>query len=331
MRKHNFNKKGSSYREIFKAEKISEIEKLYVNNLSLIYDQNHKSQIYRYASFLPEKRFCPYCGSTYIKKNGKSKIGNQRYICNECGRTFTKTKNTLFNSSKVPIETRFSFLELLFHNATLNQLAKATKTTIKTVFYRQKKIFQTLKDYQNTVELNGLALIDETFVKVKETDFTYKHKNIKVQKRGMANSYCICVGIDHQGYCFAQISGRSKLSENQSLKIYLPKLKNITRLIHDGEKAHKVLVEKLSCKETISLSKDNKNGPSPLSKVDGLCRAIKHFLEVHEGYDKKNLQDYLNLFVFVHNELAKHDDDTYKCVVDLLNLMFNQQKSLRYS
>ena len=109
MRKHNFNKKGSSYREIFKAEKISEIEKLYVNNLSLIYDQNHKSQIHRYASFLPEKRFCPYCGSTYIKKNGKSKIGNQRYICNECGRTLTKTKNTLFNSSKVPIETRFSF------------------------------------------------------------------------------------------------------------------------------------------------------------------------------------------------------------------------------
>lgn len=102
-------------------------------------------------------------------------------------------------------------------------------------------------------------------------------------------------------------------------------------MLHDGENSHKVLVEKLSCKETVSLSKYNKNGPSPLSKVDGLCRAIKHFLEVHEGYDKENLQNYLNLFVFAHNELLKHDNDTYKCVVDLLNLMLNEQKSIKYS
>lgn len=331
MRKNNFVKKSSSYREIFEAKQLSELERLYVDNLSWIYENNHKSQFYRYTTYLPEKTICPYCSSVSIKKNGKSKIGNQRYFCNNCGHSFTKTKNTLFNSSKVPIETWFSFLELLFHNATLNQLTKATKTTIKTVFYRLKKVFLALENYQQTIVLRESAFIDETFVKVKQTDFKYKYKKAKIQKRGMANSYCICVGIDYLGYCFAQVSGRSKLSENQSMKIYLPKLKNVTHLLHDGENSHKVLVEKLSCKETVSLSKYNKNGPSPLSKVDGLCRAIKHFLEVHEGYDKENLQNYLNLFVFAHNELLKHDNDTYKCVVDLLNLMLSEQKSLKYS
>ena len=37
-----------------------------------------------------------------IKKNGKTKKGNQRYKCKTCGQTFTETKGTVFYRRRTP-------------------------------------------------------------------------------------------------------------------------------------------------------------------------------------------------------------------------------------
>lgn len=43
---------------------------------------------------------CPYCHSELLNKNGKYK-GRQRFLCLECGKTFTSYSKSLINASKI--------------------------------------------------------------------------------------------------------------------------------------------------------------------------------------------------------------------------------------
>ncbi len=45
---------------------------------------------------------CPHCGKNHIRKHG-TKQGKQRYICIDCGKTFTQYNNTVFFSTKKPL------------------------------------------------------------------------------------------------------------------------------------------------------------------------------------------------------------------------------------
>ncbi len=38
--------------------------------------------------------FCPHCGSDWMKKMGKTRYGTQRYLCKECGKSFSQTIGT---------------------------------------------------------------------------------------------------------------------------------------------------------------------------------------------------------------------------------------------
>jgi hypothetical protein len=45
---------------------------------------------------------CPHCEFTVTRKNGKDRHGNQRYICPNCGKTFSRaTAVTHDNTSRI--------------------------------------------------------------------------------------------------------------------------------------------------------------------------------------------------------------------------------------
>ena len=55
--------------------------------------------------YLTEQRFsggrvCPICGGTHVQRNGKRKNGAQKFICKDCGKTFSIRKNTIFNGTR---------------------------------------------------------------------------------------------------------------------------------------------------------------------------------------------------------------------------------------
>ena len=45
---------------------------------------------------------CPRCGSVAIVKKGKSRNGEQRYLCRDCGRTFSGSTDRILGTSKLP-------------------------------------------------------------------------------------------------------------------------------------------------------------------------------------------------------------------------------------
>ena len=54
---------------------------------------------------------CPRCGSVAVVKKGKSKNGEQRYLCRGCGRTFGMGSGRILGTSKLPKETWMAYAE----------------------------------------------------------------------------------------------------------------------------------------------------------------------------------------------------------------------------
>ena len=59
-----------------------------------------------------------------------------------------------------------------------------------------------------------------------------------------------------------------------------------------------------------------------LQPVDDVCNRFKFFINKHRGFKKDLLQDYINLFFFIDNEMHK-ENDIYKVTIKLLKRMFN--------
>lgn len=54
---------------------------------------------------------CPRCGSVAVVKKGKSKNGEQRYLCRGCGRTFGMGSERILGTSRLPKETWMAYAE----------------------------------------------------------------------------------------------------------------------------------------------------------------------------------------------------------------------------
>ena len=65
--------------------------------------------------------------------------------------------------------------------------------------------------------------------------------------------------------------------------------------------------------------------------IDELCSAVKHFLEVHRGYRKADLQNYLNLYVYIHNERIRYKKCQSKVASKLLKVVFSTKNNYFYN
>ena len=110
---------------------------------------------------------------------------------------------------------------------------------------------------------------------------------------------------------------------------FLEYIEKGSTLIHDESHSHSILLEPLElinksyngnkCKKLPE--KDN-----PLQPINDRCNMLKSFLNSHRGFDRSELQAYLNLFCFIsnppYNKLEK--------IEYLLNLTMGVNKTMKY-
>jgi len=78
-----------------------------------------------------------------------------------------------------------------------------------------------------------------------------------------------------------------------------------SKLIHDLEAAHDILVKGLSLTDERHNAKLLKGVPdnlNPLQPVNRMCFLLKAFLGSHPGFDRADIQGYLDLFHVMMNE-----------------------------
>ena len=120
-----------------------------------------------------------------------------------------------------------------------------------------------------------------------------------------------------------------KPNDDNTSKTFLKHIEVGSHIIHDDEKTHIKLINDLnlsdeSYKSTYLKTLDDKN--NPLRPINHQCDLIRQFLNSHSGFDREDLQDYLNLYCFMNskpwNKLEK--------VKILLERALNTNVTLKY-
>ena len=89
-----------------KLEDLTELEKFISSTFKNNYNSHHPDlketdEADLLNSFEPE--VCKICGSSNFYKNGYTSNCIRKYKCNDCGKGFTITKNTIFENHKISI------------------------------------------------------------------------------------------------------------------------------------------------------------------------------------------------------------------------------------
>ena len=158
-----------------------------------------------------------------------------------------------------------------------------------------------MEDYQAKIKLKGNVYIDEMFYTVVQSEL--ERKDNKLYRGLSKNKYCIGIACDDvHVICF--VEGKAKTSSQKSLNVFKGHIEPGSVLIHDGEKAPNALIKELGLKEEFYKSsayskladKDNS-----LRKRNHHCANLRSFLDSLPGFNRVELQDYINIFVFKTN------------------------------
>lgn len=275
-------------------------------------------------SYIPSG--CPYCESESFIRKGFDSNGIIRYRCS-CGRTFKPTTGTIFDSRKIPVSEWIEYCLNIFRYISLNADSWNNRNALSTSKYWLEKLFLTLDNTQKNIVLSGNVWLDETYYALMMRD-RERDENGNLLRGLSRNQICIGVATDKkQTVCF--IEGFGKPSQKRSYDTFKDHIAPGSTLIHDKEKTHKRLANKLNLK-SISYSSAELKGladsENPLDPVNRIHCLLKMFLNAHSGFSRDELQGYLNLYSFVINPPADHLEKVEK----IINLVFENPKSLKY-
>ena len=275
-------------------------------------------------SYEPVK--CPFCGNENFKRSGHSKSGIQRYKC-PCGKTFLPTTGTIFDEHRISISEWMEYCLNLFRHVSITADSWNNKNAFMTSRYWLQKLFLTLDGSQDGIVLSGKVWLDETFYTVRAENIIRKSNGDKL--RGLSNNQ-ICIGVaTDKERSVMLVEGTGKPSQKKTYSTFNNHIERGAMLIHDGELAHRKLIDKLELKSVAFSSKELKKIPdrdNPLNPVNRVHAILKAFLNSHGGFDRKYIQDYLNLFAFVSNPPV----EMLEKVELIIDLAFRNPKLLRY-
>lgn len=173
-----------------------------------------------------------------------------------------------------------------------------------------QKAVPALYGVQDGILLGGKVWVDETFIKVRKGDVE-KRPDGKEYRGLSRNQICIGIACDRENAVFV-FEGYGKTSKKKTLDAFSSHIKECSHLIHDKEEGHSTLVSKLGLTEEAYDSRKLKGIPdndNPLDRVNELCNLLQQFLSSHSGFNRDDIQDYLNLFSVMvnppHNKYEK--------------------------
>lgn len=166
-----------------------------------------------------------------------------------------------------------------------------------------KKVFLVLENYQDHIQLSGNVYIDETYYKVAQSKL--KKKTNGKEYAGLSINQ-ICIGVAYDGFrVYLAVEGYGKTNETKTIQTFSDHIQLKSHLIHDKEKSHNVLIRELSLTHTSydgnELKKlDDKD--NPLEPINRIVCLLQAFLKSHPGFNRDELQSYLDLLAFMVNE-----------------------------
>ena len=311
-------------------EDISLSQKLISSTIHEWYDAKHRVSSDEEIRLINSVRICSCrnCGSVNFIRYSCYHSGISRYFCRDCHHYFCTVTNTIFDDRKIPISEWIEYLLHLFEFHSITTSARDNRNAYSTGRYWLIKVFEVLKDYQDGIILEGNVYYDETFFSQIGSRKILKPDGREY--RGISgNKFAEAFAYNESGQILLLCGNVSKPSLRSTWKTFGSHISEGSTLIHDGEKSHSILIEKLNLKskvydaDEIKKLPDNENPLDPINEIHSLA---KRFMREHGGYNRDKLQDFMNLISFILND----PKDRYEKVDKFINIALSSPKRVRY-
>lgn len=268
---------------------------------------------------MPKYRSCPLCGTVGSTiKNGRTSKNIQRFKCKSCFKTFILDDSTTsyLNNSDYTFK---KFIGFMIDDVTLEVIARNLIIDIKTALYYKYLIFESLRDYQNEVFLDGSILIDETFIRISDKKYKLYRPDGKGIRGISFNHLCVITLINLKGLCIAKVASRGMAQPQKFIDFCGENIGDVQQFIHDGSTTQKQFMRQFKVPNYDARREGD--GKYDTLLVDSLHSNIKRYLFKHAGYRLKNLQHYMNFFVYRYNHTPKKRYNNNRQIIDSRNTM----------
>lgn len=271
---------------------------------------------------------CRCCGSVKIISYGKYRNGIKRYFCNDCHSSCSALTGTIFEDRKIPISEWVEYLVHLFEFHSITTSARDNRNAYSTGKFWLLKVFAVLQDFQKDIILEGKIYLDETFFSVIKSKKELKENGNEY--RGISrNKLCVGTACDDAGHVLLIAENTSKPSMKSTWNTFGSHIKPGSHLIHDSEKSHSILIEKLNLTHEQYDSLELKrlaDDDNPLEPINSLHALAKRFMAAHGGFNRDNLQDWMNLIAF----LLSAPRNRYEKIDLFINMALNSTHVVKY-
>ena len=330
----NMNKRYPSWAGSLKSypnkpgKPLSPTEAMVNSTVSEWYSEKHRSITPEEAAMVNSAPVpgCPFCGSEALAKDGRRKDGVQKYLCRSCGRRFNPLTGTVFDSHKIPISEWIEYLLHLFEFHSVVTSARDNRNAHTTGVYWLRKVFAVLEGCQDSVVLSGDVWLDETYVSVGKKDRVTKGGKLL---RGVSRNK-IAIGFATDGRSVVVIpEWASKPSKKRTLATFGKHIAKGSRLIHDGDNSHSLLIAELGLASEAHPTSETRGLPdsaNPMDKVNDAHSLLKKFLRGHGGYAREDLQGWCDLFWFIWSDPASRMEK----VARFIEMAVSTRKRIKY-
>ena len=261
--------------------------------------------------YLTEQRFsggriCPICGGTDVQRNGKRKNGTQKYICRDCGKTFSIGKNTIFNRTRKDMSVWMEYMECMAESLSLAESAERCGISDRTSFTWRHKILDSVGESIKGTDLTGIVEADETYLaeshkgdkkRFAEEDAGRKPRKRggEVHKRGLSDELVfVPCAIDRKGNAVSRVAKLGKCSTKAVREVLGGHVNHEATLCTDEEASYrKFAKENGNALVQIKGGKGTVKGIYHIQHLNAYHSNLKNFIGQFKGISSKYLNNYL--------------------------------------
>ena len=322
---------------------LSEIQKLSLYKQKQILSKLEEnimlgSQITEITNEVKEMRFskgkvCPHCNREDISRNGKYN-DKQRYICKDCGKTFTDFTNSATYKSKKPLDKWMKYAKCMLSGYSIRKCAEIVEINIATSFFWRHKILNCISTFLGVGSVDGVVEADEVF-------FAYSYKGTKpanmprpsrkrgkqVKKRGISNEQvCVATALDRQRNLIIELLCTGRMTSDELKKLYNNRIGEASILCTDSHKSYMQFAEDMELEHKRIKRGKHKEDIYHIQHINSLHSNLKRWMTRFNGVATKYLENYMKWFKWIDTFSSEKESIQIKSFMLHSHIPYNYTK-----
>lgn len=269
---------------------------------------------------------CPRCGRTTFVRKGRSRKGEQRWLCLGCARTFSAKTGGLLALSKLDAKTWVEFASCEADALSLRVCAKRLGVSLPTAWFMRMRLCEVMRAHLSEFRPAGHVQVDSAYLsenlsgnRLESQAFLMprrRHRNgSDVGTRGISNQkICVMTGINELGDCFLEVCCRGRESAKDAKLSFHGVLKASSSVISDRHRSYPKALAELGVAAHLTIDPKDKT-LGDINMVNALHARLADFMRPFHGVATRRLQRYLDWFRY-REQFKRSDIDTRKLLAE---------------